>query len=72
MKQLLNNGKTKLILRLLRGRYQEWGEGWRDDFQLPYIIRTFVNVTLYPQYNNNKNKFKKTLKSASASETSFK
>jgi hypothetical protein len=24
-----------------------------------YAVRTFVNVTMYPQYYNNKNKFKK-------------
>jgi hypothetical protein len=28
------------------------GGGW---IQLWYIIRTFVSVTMYPQYNNNKN-----------------
>jgi hypothetical protein len=27
--------------------------------ELSYDIRTFINVTMYPQYNNNKNKFGK-------------
>jgi hypothetical protein len=27
----------------------------RNEFK--YDIRNFVNVTMYPQYNNNKNKF---------------
>jgi hypothetical protein len=30
------------------------GEWWRGWIQLLYIVRTFVNVTLYPQYNNNR------------------
>jgi hypothetical protein len=29
------------------------GRGW---IQLWYIVRTFINVTMYPQFNNNKNK----------------
>jgi hypothetical protein len=32
------------------------GGGWS---QLWYIVRTFVNVTMYPYYNNNNNFFKK-------------
>jgi hypothetical protein len=32
------------------------GEWWREWIQLWYILRTFVNVTMYPQCkNNNKN-----------------
>jgi hypothetical protein len=31
----------------------EGGERWRGWIQLGYIVRTFVNVTMYPQYNNN-------------------
>jgi hypothetical protein len=43
-------------MRLLK-LFQEWGredkgERWRGEFK--YDIRTFVNVTLCPQYNNNK------------------
>jgi hypothetical protein len=30
---------------------REWCRGW---IQLWYIVRTFVNSTTYPQYNNNK------------------
>jgi hypothetical protein len=35
--------------------FQEWGskEQWRGSIQLYYIVRTFVNVTMYPQYSNN-------------------
>jgi hypothetical protein len=29
------------------------GEWWREWIQLWYTIRTFVNVTMYSQYNNN-------------------
>jgi hypothetical protein len=29
------------------------GEWWRGWIQLWYILRTFVNVTMYPQHNNN-------------------
>jgi hypothetical protein len=58
------NGKWEL-LKL----FQEWGgegekgEQWRGFIQLWYILRTFINVTMYPQYNNNKNGFLKKLKS---------
>jgi hypothetical protein len=34
----------------LGGDKEEWGRGW---IQLWYIVRTFVNVTMYPRYNNN-------------------
>jgi hypothetical protein len=27
----------------------EWWNGW---VQLWYIVRTFINVTMYPKYNN--------------------
>jgi hypothetical protein len=33
----------------------EKGEWWRGWIQLWYIERTFVNVTIHPQYNNNRN-----------------
>jgi hypothetical protein len=36
-----------------RGEIKENDGGW---VQLWYIERTFVNVTMYPQYNNNNNK----------------
>jgi hypothetical protein len=29
------------------------GEWWKRWIQLWYIVRTFVNVTIYPQYYNN-------------------
>jgi hypothetical protein len=32
---------------------QAWGPEF-NAIQIWYIVRTFVNVTLYPQYNNNK------------------
>jgi hypothetical protein len=39
------------------------GEWWRGWIQLWYTVRTFVNVTVYPLYNNNiiknENNFKK-------------
>jgi hypothetical protein len=35
------------------------GEGWRGRIQPWYIVRTFVNVTMCLQYNNNLKKFKK-------------
>jgi hypothetical protein len=40
----------------LMNLFQKWriqendGGGW---IQLWYIVRAFVNVTIYPQYNNN-------------------
>jgi hypothetical protein len=37
-----------------RGDKGEWWRGW---IQLWYIVRTSVNVTMYPQYNNNKKLF---------------
>jgi hypothetical protein len=38
------------------------GESWRGWVQLWYIVRYFVNVTMYSQYNNNNNnKRKKTI-----------
>jgi hypothetical protein len=44
------------------------GEWWRVWIQLWYIIRTFVNVTVYLQYNNNiiKNRKKKKVEFYSA------
>jgi hypothetical protein len=46
-----------------RGDKGEWWRGW---IQLWYIVRIFVNVTIYPQYNNNvKVKFKKKIKGGS-------
>jgi hypothetical protein len=33
------------------GGDKEWRRGW---IQLWYIVRTLINVTMYPQYNNNK------------------
>jgi hypothetical protein len=35
---------------------EEWWGGW---IQIWYIVRTFVNVTMYSQYNNNNNNNKK-------------
>jgi hypothetical protein len=32
---------------------KEEDERWSRWIQLWYIVRTFVNVTMYPQYNNN-------------------
>jgi hypothetical protein len=39
------------VLRTVR-RWDK-GEWWRGWIQLRYIVSTFVNVTRYPQYNNN-------------------
>jgi hypothetical protein len=36
-----------------KGRRGSKGEWWRGWIQLWYILRTFVNVTLHLQYNNN-------------------
>jgi hypothetical protein len=36
------------------GRREDKGKLWREWIQLWYIIRTFVNVTIYPQYDNKK------------------
>jgi hypothetical protein len=48
--------------------FQEWGRGIKENgggvnsaIQL-YIVRTFVNVTIFPQYNNNNNKWEKEFK----------
>jgi hypothetical protein len=30
--------------------------GWWGEFNYDNIVRTFVNVTMYPQYNNNRRK----------------
>jgi hypothetical protein len=40
---------------------QEWGAGrimMEEVNSTKYIVRTFVNVTMYPQHNNNKKKEK--------------
>jgi hypothetical protein len=41
-------GPVETILRM--GRRGDKGEWWRGE--LRYIVRTFVNVTMYLQYNN--------------------
>jgi hypothetical protein len=35
------------------GGGRDKGEWWRGEFNYDNIVRTFVNVTKYPQYNNN-------------------
>jgi hypothetical protein len=35
------------------GGEEHKGDWWKGWIQLWYIIKTFVNVTMYPQYNNN-------------------
>jgi hypothetical protein len=50
------SGKMRPV-ETIPGMGEDKGELWR--IQLWYIVRTFVNVTMYPQYNKNKNKFKK-------------
>jgi hypothetical protein len=35
------------------GAREDKGERWRGWIYLRYTVRTFVNVTMYPQYNNN-------------------
>jgi hypothetical protein len=51
------NGKIRPVETTLgmegKSERREWWRGW---IQLWYIARTFVNVTLYPKYNNNNNK----------------
>jgi hypothetical protein len=44
---------------MMGGGWRRMMEGW---IQLWYIVKTFVNVTMYPQFNNNKkeNKTNKT------------
>jgi hypothetical protein len=37
------------------GKGDKW-EWWREWIQLWYIVRTLLNVTVYPQYNNNNKK----------------
>jgi hypothetical protein len=32
----------------------EWWKGWIQAWYILYIIRTFVNATMYPQHNNKK------------------
>jgi hypothetical protein len=46
------NGKMRpveIILRMGGGGIKENDRG----VNLRYVVRTFVNVTMYPQYNNN-------------------
>jgi hypothetical protein len=49
------NGKMRSVETIPgiggRGNKGEWQRGW---MQLWYILRTFVNVTMYSQYKNNK------------------
>jgi hypothetical protein len=60
--------RMKMVKWDLLKLFQEWGRGdkewWRGWIQIWHIVRTFVNVTMYPQYNNMtikniKNTFKK-------------
>jgi hypothetical protein len=48
------NGKWDLLKYSSNGRRENKGERWRGWIQLRYIVRTVVNVTIYPQCNNNK------------------
>jgi hypothetical protein len=36
----------------------EWWRGWIQMWYIWYIVRTFVNATMYPQHNNKKGKGK--------------
>jgi hypothetical protein len=49
------SGKNETCLNYSRNRRRgDKGEWWRGWIQLSYIIRTFINVTIYLQYNNKK------------------
>jgi hypothetical protein len=32
----------------------EWWRGWIQVWDICYIVRTFLNATMYPQHNNKK------------------
>jgi hypothetical protein len=52
---MYKNGKMRHG-EIILGMGEDKGEWWKGWIQLWYIIRTFVNVTMYSQYNNNKRK----------------
>jgi hypothetical protein len=50
---MYKNGKMRPVETIPRTGGEgkgEWLKGW---IQLWYIVRTFVKITIYPQYNNN-------------------
>jgi hypothetical protein len=51
MTHLIGDTKTKIMGEGDKG---EWWRGW---IQLWYVVRTFVNARMYPQYNSNLKKF---------------
>jgi hypothetical protein len=55
MYSCIKKEKWHLLKTVLRkggkGDKEEW---WREWNQLWYIVRTLVNVTMYPQYNRKK------------------
>jgi low temperature requirement protein LtrA len=58
---------VETILRMEEGCIKE-NDGW--GVTLIYIVSSFVNVTMYPQYNNNITKnFKKKLKKKNVIQT---
>jgi hypothetical protein len=59
---MYKNGKIRpaeTVPGMGMGRIKENDREWW--IQLGYIVRNFVNVTLYPQYNKNAQKIKKWL-----------
>jgi hypothetical protein len=53
------SGRGKMWGKGVGGRRGSKGEWWWGWLHLWYIVRTFVNVTMYPWPNNNLKKFKK-------------
>jgi hypothetical protein len=51
---MYENGKMRPVITIpgMEGEGDK-GEWWRGWIQLWYVVRTFVNITMYPQYNNN-------------------
>jgi hypothetical protein len=53
------NGKMRPVETISgMGEEGDKGEWWKGWIQLWYIVKTFVNITMYPQYNNNKKESK--------------
>jgi hypothetical protein len=50
------NGKMRPVQTIPGMGGGDKGEWWMKWVQLLYIVRTFTNVTMYPQYNNLKKK----------------
>jgi hypothetical protein len=54
--QVAEHLPSKLEVLSSNPRTSEIKEATQGSIQLWYIVRTFINVTMYPQYNNNNNK----------------